>query len=106
MNLTLYVAVAIGIFLGGILFGKDFRAKVMSMIFNKGKSAHPTAIASSGIQYYARDGGWHYHVKSCRMLEGRAFDEWHYKEVDAAYILNHHLKPDGCIDRRDYRNAR
>jgi hypothetical protein len=105
MNLTIYIYVAVGIFVGGLLFSKEFRSKVLSMVFNKNKSAQANP-AASGIKYYARDGGWHYHIRSCTMLSGAQFADLGYKDVDAAYILNHHLIPDSCIERRTQREYR
>jgi hypothetical protein len=96
---TIYIAFIIGMFVGLIVGNREFRTKVISML--SGIRAQPFNMSSnSNVKYYARDGGWHYHIKSCRLLSGQQFQELGYKEVDASYILYHHLKPDGCIDRR------
>jgi hypothetical protein len=96
---NLYVSFLLGMFVGLLVGNKEFRSKVLSFIFKQRNNTQSTQI-NSNVKYYARDGGWHYHIKSCRLLSGSQFQELGYKEVDANYILFHHLKPDGCIDRR------
>ncbi len=102
MNI-IYIYLVVGIFIGLILGNKDFRNKVLSLIMKRPPSNNYGSRPTSTIPLFARVGGWHYHIRSCQMLSGAQFIDLGYKEVDAHYILDHHLKPDACIDRRSVR---
>lgn len=50
-------------------------------------------------KFYARPGGWHYHLKPCLMLAGGDFKKLHYKVVTVEECRKRRLEPCGCIDR-------
>jgi hypothetical protein len=99
---TIYVAFAIGLFVGLLVGNKDFRNKVLSFVIKRQPSNNYSSRPNA-IPLFAREGGGHYHIKSCQMLSGTQFADLGYKEVDAHYILDHRLRPDICIDRRNVR---
>jgi hypothetical protein len=96
-----WLKVIVGVIIGGLLFSREFRTKALSIVFNRNKTQPVTT--ANGVKYYARVGGWHYHIRSCEMLAGKQFVDLGYIEVNADYILNHHLKPDACIEGRGRR---
>ncbi len=94
---NIYIAFLLGTFVGLLIGNKDFRSKVLSLIF-KQNIAKQQVVGTDKL--YACAGGGQYHIRACELLQGNAFNAWEYREVNPDYIVSHHLRPCECIEKR------
>lgn len=128
MNLTIWIILGIGIFIGLILGNKDFRVKFFTGLnkfmggLNKGARQinetyephhRPPDNFTNHIQVYARTKGDHFHIdRDCLLLQGKQFNDFNYRRITIDEAIENRLEPCRCVyetfpdHRKDWLSAR